>query len=45
MELPEWLTQGKATIIQKAPPQWKCPKQLQTHYVPTNDVKNYNGTN
>ena len=42
---PEWMTKGKATLIQKDPTQGKCLKQLQTHNVSTCDVKNTNCTN
>ena len=43
--IPEWITQGKITLIQKDPPQRHRPKQLQTHEVPTDDVENTNDTN
>ena len=38
--IPERMTKGKTTLIQKEPPQ-----QLQTHDVPIDDVENTNGTN
>ena len=41
----EWMTKGKTTLIQKDPSQRYCPKQLQTHNLPTNDVENTNSTN
>ena len=49
--IPEWMTTGKTILIQdKKYQKTKDPKrnryqQLQTHNVPTDDVKNINGTN
>ena len=39
--VPEWMT----TLIQKGPPEKNRPLQLQTHNLPTDDVKNINSTN
>ena len=43
--VPEWMTKGKTTLIQKDPNKGTTPKQLQTHNLPTNDVENINSTN
>ena len=43
--VPEWMTKGKTTLIQKGPKQMSRPKQLQTHNLPTDDVENINSTN
>ena len=37
--------QKKNHIEPERPPQNNRPKQLQTHYVPTDDVENNNSTN
>ena len=37
--------QRKDHIDPKGPKQRNCPKQLQTHNLPTNDVENINNTN
>ena len=39
--VPEWMTKGRATLIQKDPSKGH-PKQLQTHNLPTDDVENIN---
>ena len=45
-DMPKWITKGKSILIQKdPPPKKKTPQQIQTHNVPTDDVKNTNGTN
>ena len=43
--VPEWMTKGKTTLIQKDPLAGTSPKQLQTHNLPTDDVENLNTTN
>ena len=42
--VPKWMTKRR-TIDPKGPKQRNCPKQLQTHNLPTNDVENINSTN
>ena len=37
--------QRKDHIDTKGPKQKNCPKQLQTHNLPTNEVENINSTN
>ena len=37
--------QRNDNIDTKGPKQRNCPKQLQTHNVPTNDMENINSTN
>ena len=44
-DVPEWMTKGKTTLIQKDPVKGIAPKQLQTHNVPTYDVENTYSTN
>ena len=43
-QVPEWMTKGKTTLIQKDPRKGTAPKQLQTHNLPTNDTENINST-
>ena len=39
------MTKGKTTLIQKDTQKRYCSKQLQTHYVATDNVDNTKGTN
>ena len=43
--IPEWLTKGKSTLIQKEPRKRNHPNQLQANNKFTNDVENSNCTN
>ena len=43
--VPEWMTKGKTTLIQKDPIKGTTPKKLQTHNLLTDDVENINSTN
>ena len=40
----EWMTKGETILLLKEPLQ-NPPQQLQTHNMPTDDVKNAKGTN
>ena len=43
--VPEWVTKGKTTLIQKDPAQRNRLKPLMTNNLPTDDVENINSTN
>ena len=43
-QVPDWMTKGKTTLIQKDPSKG-LPKQLKTHNLFTDDVENINSTN
>ena len=44
--VPEWMSKGKTTLIQKGPnKRTALSNKLQTHNLPTNDVENINSTN
>ena len=40
--VPDWMTKGRTTLIQKDPKQRNRHQQFQTHNLPTNDVENIN---
>ena len=39
------MTKGKTTIDLEGTTQENCPKQLQTYFLPTDDLENINSTN
>ena len=44
-DIPEWMTKGKSTLIEKDLQKRIHAQQPQTHNVPTDDVENNEGTN
>ena len=44
-DITNWMTKGKTTLVQKDTPKRNLPRQQQTYYVRTDNMKNTNGTN